>query len=74
MRCGREEGGRNVDQLGTCPAFPDHGKNCANVVGTFCDLVQALRAKVYSSCAECPFFNSIHFDGVAKSEHLGKGV
>ena len=42
MRCGREAGGRNIDQLGICPAYPEEGQRCANVVGTFCDLVKAL--------------------------------
>jgi hypothetical protein len=74
MKCGREEGGKNVDHLGTCPAYPDDGKRCANVVGTFCDLVQALRAVEYSSCSECPFYNSIHFDESAKREDQEKGA
>ena len=62
MKCGREADGRHVDQLGVCPAYPDDGQRCANVVGTFCDLVQALHAAKHSSCLECPFYNSIHFD------------
>ena len=74
MRCGREEGGKNVNYLGTCPAYPDNGKCCATVVGTFCDLVQALNAAQYSSCCECPFYNSIHFDQNAKRRQQGKGV
>ena len=74
MRCGREEGGKNVDYLGICPAFPDDGQRCANVVGTFCDLVQALNASEHSSCTECPFYNSIHFDKTAKQGYQEKGV
>ena len=66
MRCGREAGGRNVDHLGICPAYPHHGHNCANVVGTFCDLVQVLRTSVHSDCMDCPFYNSMHFDENAR--------
>jgi len=66
MRCGREAGGRNIDQLGICPAYPEEGQRCANVVGTFCDLVKALHATKHTSCPECPFYNSIYFDQNAR--------
>jgi len=66
MRCGREAGGRNVEQLGICPAYPNHGRKCANVVGTFCDLVQVLRTSKHEDCLECPFYNSMHFDANAR--------
>ena len=72
MKCGREEGGKNVDQLGTCPAYPDSGQSCAHVVGTFCDLIHALNAVKYTSCQDCPFYNSIHFDDSAKGESRRK--
>ncbi len=62
MKCGREEGGRGVDHLGVCPAYPDNGNRCATVVGTFCDLVQAMYAKQHTGCENFPFFNSEHFD------------
>ena len=74
MRCGREAGGRNVEQLGVCPAFPHDGKRCADVVGTFCDLVQALNASKHSDCQECPFYNSMHFDKTAGITSQGKGL
>jgi hypothetical protein len=45
MKCGREEGDIGVDHLGVCPAYPNDGNRCATVVGTFCDLVQAMYAK-----------------------------
>ena len=44
MKCGRERGGNMVEQFGVCPAFPDNGQCCANVAGTFCDLVQGINA------------------------------
>ena len=66
MKCGREAGGRNIDQLGICPACPEEGQRCANVVGTFCDLVKALHATKHTSCPECPFYNSIYFDQNAR--------
>jgi hypothetical protein len=72
MKCGREEGGIGVDHLGVCPAYPADGHRCANVVGTFCDLVQALYANKHSGCTDCPFYNSIHFDESAKGEHETK--
>lgn len=66
MQCGREAGGSNVDNLGVCPAYPFHGQECANVVGTFCDLVQVLRKAKHDDCQECPFYNSMHFNEYAR--------
>lgn len=66
MKCGREAGGRSVDQLGICPAYPNYGQSCATVVGTFCDLVQVMRTSTVSDCQECPFYNSLHFDKNAR--------
>ena len=62
MKCGRGGGGKRVGQLGVCPAFPDNGQNCANVAGTFCDLVQGVYAAKYTSCDACNFYNSEHYD------------
>lgn len=70
MKCGREEGGIGVDHLGVCPAFPDDGHRCAAVVGTFCDLVQAMYAKKHTGCENCPFFNSEHFDEEARTASM----
>ena len=74
MKCGREADGRKVGELGVCPAYPYDGQRCANVVGTFCDLVQALRAVEHSGCQECPFYNSMHFDKSARMANQGKGL
>jgi hypothetical protein len=62
MRRGDEPGGRNVDHLSICPAFPYQGQECANEVGTFCDLVQVLRTASHADCQECPFYNNMYFN------------
>ena len=72
MKCGREDGGKKVDELGICPAYPFDGQRCANVVGTFCDLVQAINALKHTGCQECAFYNSMHFDPTAKEINQGK--
>ena len=61
-KCGREEGGENADELGVCPAYPDHGTHCAHVAGTFCDgEVQGTFAQK-TDCRYCSFFYSNHYD------------
>ena len=62
MKCGRERGGEMVEHLGVCPAFPDNGQNCANIAGTFCDLVQKIHAAKYAGCEACNFYNSEYYD------------
>jgi len=60
-KCGREEGGTNSKELGVCPAYPDHGKNCARVAGTLCGgKVQGTYAIKIADCISCDFFNSEH--------------
>lgn len=65
----REKQGHNVDRLSVCPAYPLNGKNCANVVGTFCDLVQALEVSMHCNCQQCPFYNSMHFDSYSRKSN-----
>lgn len=61
--CGREEGGRNADELGACPAYPDHGTHCALVAGTFCDgEVQGTYATKLATCVRCGFYKSRYYD------------
>ncbi len=50
-----------VEQFGVCPAFPDN-ECCANVAGTFCDLVQGVNAAQYARCEECDFYNNELYD------------
>jgi len=58
-KCGREKGGHNSKTLGVCPAYPDHGDNCARVAGTLCGgKVQGTFAMKIHDCLQCKFFNS----------------
>ncbi len=70
-KCGREENGENVDEMGVCPAATDtgcdglnDGKNggriCWAVAGTFCDgEVQGSFADKQLSCMTCDFFRAV---------------
>ena len=61
--CGREKNGENVDELGICPAYPEHGKRCARVVGTLCGgEVQGTFASKLTDCLKCEFYNSTYYD------------
>ena len=62
MKCGRQQGGKNVELFGVCPAFPDNGKSCATVAGTFCDLVLELLKSEYINCQDCKFYKSKHYN------------
>ena len=61
MKCGRENGGKNAEQFGVCPAFPDNGNSCSRVDGTFCDLVLELLGTEYTSCQNCKFYHSEYY-------------
>ena len=70
MECGREEGGRNSIELGVCPTYPDHGRGCWRIVGTFCDgEVQGTYAKKIDSCRQCDFFNRVTIEEKEKEEN-----
>ncbi len=70
-KCGREPGGSNVRELGTCPAATDttsdgtnSGKNagriCWAIAGTFCGgKVQGDFAQKSISCMTCEVFKQI---------------
>ncbi|PIV04500.1 MAG: hypothetical protein COS57_08800 [Syntrophobacterales bacterium CG03_land_8_20_14_0_80_58_14] len=63
MKCGREVGGAKAQELGVCPAYPDHGRHCAHIVGTLCGgEVQGSFARKFINCLKCPFFRSKHYD------------
>ena len=63
MECGREGKGVKAKELGVCPAYPDHGKHCACIVGTLCGgRVQAPFAMKLGSCIQCQFYKSEHYD------------
>jgi predicted Ser/Thr protein kinase len=71
MKCGRQPGGDQSDELGICPAAADDsydgintGKNagrfCWAVAGTFCGgKVQGTFADKRESCLSCGFFNKV---------------
>ncbi len=63
MNCGRSVGGDRVEDLGICPAYPNFGRQCARVAGTFCGgKVQGMFATKLSSCMMCDFYNSENYD------------
>ncbi len=71
MNCGRQPDGKNVQELGVCPAPQDTssdglngGKNagriCWAVAGTFCgNKKQGTFAKKQSTCMLCDFFKLV---------------
>ena len=62
-KCGREQGGEKVAELGQCPAYPDHGQRCARIAGTLCGgKVQGIFAIKLANCMRCDFYNSKHYD------------
>jgi methyl-accepting chemotaxis protein len=70
--CGREKGGAKAAERGVCPAWPDQGRSCAMVDGTFCDgKVQGDFASKVGGCATCDFFKSPHHQ---RGQHMQAGV
>jgi methyl-accepting chemotaxis protein len=69
-KCGREAGGARAEELGVCPAYPDHGHDCASLAGTLCGgKVQGNLASKIGNCANCEFFRSPHYEKSASSIH-----
>ncbi|MBI5603400.1 MAG: hypothetical protein HY879_08580 [Deltaproteobacteria bacterium] len=61
--CGRQLGGIKAQELGVCPAFPNHGKHCAWIAGTLCGgKVQGKFAMKVASCMQCDFYKSPYYD------------
>ncbi len=70
-RCGREPGGKNVRDLGTCPASVEHklsgihegdcaGRACWVVAGTLCNgRQQGTFAQKYHNCEICDFYQMV---------------
>jgi diguanylate cyclase (GGDEF)-like protein len=53
-KCGREQGGARVDELGICPAYPNRGHSCWLVTGTLCGgEVQGTFAQKERNCLQC---------------------
>ena len=71
LECGREPGGKNVKELGICPAAAEvrfdgvnggkfGGRFCWIVSGTYCNgEVQGTFAKKLGDCLKCPFFTEV---------------
>jgi hypothetical protein len=65
MKCGREVGGARAEELGVCPAYPDHGRHCARVAGMFCGgEIQGSFARKFGNCRKCRFYRSRHYERV----------
>jgi hypothetical protein len=61
LKCGREEGGLKIGELGVCPAYPVSGKSCWKVAGTFCSgEVQGSEAMKKDSCMSCEWFSMVN--------------
>jgi two-component system NtrC family sensor kinase len=55
MKCGRDK-----DATAKCPAYPQFGKVCWVVAGTFCEgKVQGTFAQKYEDCRKCDFFQMV---------------
>jgi two-component system NtrC family sensor kinase len=55
MRCGRDK-----DATIKCPAYPNFGRICWVVAGTFCEgKVQGTFAQKYEDCRKCEFYRKI---------------
>ena len=54
MKCGRDK-----DATAKCPAYPNFGKVCWVVAGTFCEgKVQGTFAQKYEDCRKCDFYQT----------------
>jgi hypothetical protein len=58
--CGREAGGTRAAELGVCPAYPDHGRDCWMKAGTLCGgEVQGTYAEKLGNCLQCEFYDRV---------------
>lgn len=55
MKCGRDK-----DSALKCPAYPNFGRTCWAVAGTFCDgKAQGTFAEKYEDCRKCEFYRKV---------------
>jgi two-component system, NtrC family, sensor kinase len=55
MKCGRDK-----DSALKCPAYPNFGRTCWAVAGTFCDgKAQGTFAEKYEDCRKCEFYQKV---------------
>ena len=58
--CGREKNGAKTSELGVCPAWPDHGRDCWLAAGTLCGgVVQGTYAEKLGNCLSCEFYQKV---------------
>ncbi|MHB8876679.1 MAG: two-CW domain-containing protein [Myxococcaceae bacterium] len=58
--CGREQGGAKTAELGLCPAWPDHGRDCWRTAGTLCGgAVQGTYAEKVGTCLSCEVYQKV---------------
>lgn len=82
MKCGREPGGSNVAESGTCPASTqthvnginggmNGGRLCRAIAGTFCDCeVPGSFAKEVSMCIYCDFYQKVREEEIGENSRL----
>jgi len=49
-----------------CPAWPNNGERCADIVGTFCmdkDSIMGINAIKLKDCRMCEFYRSLNYKG-----------
>jgi hypothetical protein len=88
-RCGREPGGKNVEELGVCPATTEKsldgihrgdnaGRACWIIAGTYCGgKVQGTFAAKREDCSECDFLNLVLAEektNISEATHLLKAL
>lgn len=55
MKCGRDN-----DATSKCPAYPNFGRTCWVVAGTFCEgMAQGTFAQKYEDCLKCKFYREV---------------
>ena len=60
-KCGRIPGGDKEKELGICPAYPNGGKICWRIAGTFCGgKVQGFAAQKLKSCTKCEVYQKLN--------------
>jgi signal transduction histidine kinase len=52
--------GRDCDTEKRCPAYPNYGRSCWVIAGTYCGgTVQGSHAEKIETCRKCPFYSSV---------------
>jgi hypothetical protein len=74
MKCGRQPGGENVNELGVCRASIESrtdgmnsgkmgGRSCWAITGTFCDgKIQGEFASKMCKCVDCKFYHIVVYE------------